>query len=70
MKKLSRIKGNDSMLGGVMAGFAEYWDVDVTLLRVIAAAGFFTPAPVVIVYIILWAIMPAKDNYSIVSNNS
>jgi phage shock protein C len=61
MKKLFRIKGNESMLGGVMAGLAEYFGFDVTLVRVLAVGAFFTPVPVVIMYLILWAIMPAKQ---------
>lgn len=62
MKKLFRVKGNESMLGGVMAGMAEYFNIDVTLVRVLAVGAFFTPVPVVLMYLILWAIMPAKQN--------
>lgn len=61
MKKLFRIKGNESMLGGVMAGMAEYFGIDVTLMRVLAVGAFFTPVPVVIIYLILWAIIPMKQ---------
>jgi phage shock protein C len=61
MKKLFRIKGNESMLGGVMAGMAEYFNIDVTLVRVLAVGAFFTPVPIVIMYLIMWAIMPAKQ---------
>jgi phage shock protein C len=60
MKKLFRIKGNESMLGGVMAGLAEYFEIDVTLFRVLAVGAFFTPMPIVIMYIIMWAVMPKK----------
>ena len=62
MKKLFRVKGNESMLGGVMAGMAEYFNIDVTLVRVLAVGAFFTPVPVVLMYLILWAIMPVKQN--------
>ncbi len=61
MKKLFRIKGQNSMLGGVLTGLAEYFDVDVTVLRVITVGLFFTPAPVVIGYLIIWAVMPQKQ---------
>jgi phage shock protein C len=61
MKKLFRIKGNESMLGGVMAGMAEYFGIDVTLMRVLAVGAFFTPVPVVLMYLILWAVMPVKQ---------
>ncbi len=61
MKKLFRVKGNESMLGGVMSGLAEYFNIDVTLVRVLAVGAFFTPVPVVLMYLILWAIMPVKQ---------
>lgn len=60
MKKLFRIKGNESMLGGVFAGLSEYLEIDVTLLRVLAVGAFFTPIPIVFLYIIMWAVFPKK----------
>lgn len=60
MKKLFRIKGNEGMLGGVFAGLAEYFEIDVTLLRVFAVAAFFTPIPIVFLYFIMWAVFPKK----------
>jgi phage shock protein C len=60
MKKLFRIKGSESMLGGVFAGLSEYLNIDLTLLRVIAVALFFTPVPIVILYLLFWVIMPAR----------
>jgi phage shock protein PspC (stress-responsive transcriptional regulator) len=52
------------MLGGVAAGIAEYFNVDPTLIRLLfvllafATAGF----PVVLLYFILWVIMPRNPN--------
>ena len=57
-KKLRR--SNNRMLAGVIAGLAEYFDVDVTVLRVcyvllsILSAAF----PGLLVYILLMFIMP------------
>ncbi|UBM60365.1 PspC domain-containing protein [Marinilongibacter aquaticus] len=65
MKKLFRIKGHDKMIGGVAMGLAEYFDIDVTIVRLLFAIGFFTPVPVVIAYIILWIIMPVKNRYEL-----
>ncbi|MGR3812224.1 PspC domain-containing protein [Jiulongibacter sp. NS-SX5] len=65
MKKLFRIKGTESMLGGVAAGLAEYLDIDVTIVRVLFALGFFTPFPVIITYIILWIVMPKQEHYQL-----
>jgi phage shock protein C len=61
-KKLKRSK--NQMLAGVCAGIAEYFDMDVTLVRVIYAllsifsAGF----PGLVLYIILWVVMPLSDD--------
>ena len=57
-KKLTKSK--DKKLGGVCAGIAEYFDVDVTPIRLawvlltIFSAGF----PGIIAYFICWLIMP------------
>jgi len=52
------------MLGGVAAGLAEYFDIDVTLIRVILAIGIVAPFPVVIPYVVMWIVMPAKEETS------
>lgn len=51
------------MIGGVCAGMAEYLDVDVTLVRVLyVVLSVVTAAfPGILVYILLWIIMPAKQ---------
>ncbi|WP_337041249.1 PspC domain-containing protein [Emticicia sp. 17c] len=66
-KRLYRIKSS-KMLGGVAAGLAEYFNIDVTLVRVLFVVAFFAPIPAVIPYIVLWAIMPTKE--SLTSNNN
>lgn len=48
------------MLGGVCLGLSEYLEIDVTILRVLFVFGFFTPVPTVILYIIMWVVMPIK----------
>jgi phage shock protein C len=58
-KKLFRDKQNASV-GGVCAGLAEYFNLDVTLVRaafLIALFGFGTGF---LLYIILWVVMPEK----------
>ena len=55
-RKLTR--SNNRMLAGVCAGIAEYFDWDVTLLRIVyVLATIFTAFSGVIVYIILWILM-------------
>ena len=60
-KKLK--SSRNQMVAGVCAGFAEYIDWDVTLVRALYAlltifsAGF----PGLLLYIILWIVMPLDD---------
>ena len=61
MKKLFRIKGEGSMLGGVCAGLAEYFDIDVTLVRLLFVIALITPVPALIPYVVMWVIMPVKN---------
>lgn len=65
MKKLLRIKGNGSMLGGVCAGLAEYFEIDVTIVRLLFVIGLITPVPALIPYLIMWIIMPVKNVHSL-----
>ena len=58
-KKLTR--SANLMIAGVCAGIAEYFGWDPTLLRIVyILATFFTAFAGVIIYIILWIIMPSK----------
>lgn len=54
---------DDAMLGGVCGGLAQWLGWDATLLRVIyVAVSFFSAAfPGIIVYILLWVIMPREE---------
>lgn len=52
---------HDKKLGGVCGGIAEYFDVDPTLVRIgYAALTLFTAFCGIILYPILWIIMPEK----------
>ena len=58
-KKLTR--SSDRMIAGICGGIAEYFGWDVTILRIVyALATVFTAFAGVVVYIILWIVMPAK----------
>ena len=56
---LRRSRSN-RMVAGVVAGLAEYVGMDVTLARVLFVLASIVSAafPGVIVYLILWAVMP------------
>jgi phage shock protein C len=53
----------NKVIGGVAAGIADYLRIDVTVVRVLMVLAFFVPKPfpIVLVYIILWAVMPRSD---------
>lgn len=49
----------DKKIAGVCGGFAEYLDVDATLVRVIWLIAIFVPVPLgLIAYLIAWIVMP------------
>jgi phage shock protein C len=59
--KLYRLPNPDGMIGGVCAGLAETWNMDVTILRIVfLTLGFLTSFPAILLYIILWIAMPLK----------
>lgn len=64
-KRLTR--SSDRMIGGVCGGIAEYFGWDPTMLRVLyALATIFTAFSGIIVYIVLWIIIPERrysDDY-------
>jgi phage shock protein C len=60
-KRLYRIKSS-KMIGGVAAGLAEYFNLDITLVRVLFVVAFFAPIPAIIPYIVLWIVMPVKES--------
>lgn len=52
------------MLGGVASGLGEYFDLDPTIVRLLfVLLGFVTGGfPAVLVYMILWIIIPRNPN--------
>ncbi|WP_428656846.1 PspC domain-containing protein [Runella sp.] len=51
---------NQSVIGGVAAGMAHHFEIDRALVRFLFVMAFFFTAgiPVVMIYIILWAVLP------------
>jgi len=57
-KKLRRII-SQKKIAGVCAGFAEYFDTDITLMRVIWVALLLLPPQLgLIAYIVCWVVLP------------
>ncbi len=60
-KKLYRSQ-TDKIIGGVCAGLAEYFDLDLNLVRLLFVALTLLTAllPMLVFYIIAWIIVPVK----------
>jgi phage shock protein C len=57
-RRLRRIV-SQKKIAGVCAGFAEYFDTDITLMRVIWVALLLLPPNLgLIAYIVAWVVMP------------
>jgi phage shock protein C len=58
-KQLHRSRSN-RMVAGVVGGLAEYWSVDPTVARVVYVVASILSAafPGLLVYILLWLIIP------------
>lgn len=61
-KKLQRSR-TDKMLGGVLGGIARHYGFDATVLRIVyVLVSLFSAAfPGIIVYLILWVLIPQED---------
>ena len=62
-KKLKRSRRN-KMLGGELGGIAERYEMDATVLRIVyVLVSLFSAAfPGIIVYLILWVIIPLDES--------
>jgi phage shock protein PspC (stress-responsive transcriptional regulator) len=58
-KKLQRDE-NNKMIGGVAAGLAEYFDVDITWVRLGFILAVLAGLSGILAYIVLWIAVPAK----------
>lgn len=67
-KKRGRLyrDSSDKILGGVASGLANYLDIDPAVMRILMLLFVFTAGFGILLYIILWIVLPPKDleNYS------
>jgi len=61
-RKLYR-KPNEQMIAGVCSGLAEYFSLDTTIVRLLFVLLFFMGGHGILVYLILWIVMPVKPTY-------
>ncbi len=58
VKRLYRSRQN-RMLAGICGGVAEYFNIDPSIVRLLAVVGFFVTASVAFwTYLILWVVIP------------
>ncbi len=60
-KKLTR-STDDKMIAGVAAGIAAYFGIDTTLVRLLFVLFALLGGPGLLVYLILWVVMPQESN--------
>lgn len=58
MKPQLRRSATDRYIGGVCGGIAQTYGLDPALVRLIALLLLLLPGPGVLIYIIMWIIMP------------
>ncbi len=61
-KKLYRNTSNQ-MIGGVCSGLSEYLDIDLVIVRLIFVLLLFFGGHGLLIYVILWVLMPIKPPY-------
>jgi len=62
VRKLMR-SSTDKKIGGVCAGVANYLDLDVTLVRVLWVLAFLCGGTGLLLYVILWIVLPVEPLY-------
>ena len=61
----------DKKIAGVCAGFAEYFEMDVTLMRIIWLILVFAPPGAGLIgYLIAWLVMPREEHPRAVSESA
>lgn len=59
-KRLVR-RSDDRMVAGVCSGVAEYFGVDVTLVRLVTVVGaIFGFGSLILAYVVAWALLPEE----------
>jgi phage shock protein PspC (stress-responsive transcriptional regulator) len=64
-KRLYR-SSTDRLLGGVCGGLAQYFNVDPTVVRLVAVLGFFLTASAAFwAYVVMWIVVPEAPTTTI-----
>jgi len=59
-------RSNNKMIAGVCGGLADWlgWDATIVRIAYVLISIFSAAFPGILVYIILWLVMPAPDSFS------
>ncbi|WP_407335614.1 PspC domain-containing protein [Dietzia kunjamensis] len=52
------MRSGDRWIGGVCGGLADYFGLDPALVRLLFVASILLPGPQLLIYVILWFVMP------------
>ncbi len=63
MKKKLQRNEEEGMLGGVCAGLADYFELDVTWVRIAFVIAFLAGFSGLLIYAIFWIALPVKPYY-------
>jgi len=66
-KKLYRSQ-KDKMIAGVCGGLSEYFEVDVTIVRLLFVLVLILGGSAILLYLILWLVLPRNPNEPIALN--
>lgn len=74
MKHLLYRSEKNKIIGGVCGGLGEYFNIDPSIVRIVFALAFFTEGFGLLLYIILWIILPSyssidKDSTEVINEN-
>jgi phage shock protein C len=58
-RKLYRSR-SDRMIGGVCGGIAAHFNIDPTLVRLLAVAAIFLAGSAILAYLVAWVVIPEE----------
>ena len=59
-RKRMRRNTSDRWIAGVCSGIADYFGIDATLVRILFVASILLPGPQVLLYLVLWLVIPKR----------
>jgi phage shock protein C len=54
------LSNKEKKIAGVCGGLAEYFDIDVTFVRLLFVIGAFFGGLAILIYVVLWLVAPRR----------